>query len=240
MSRSKWQWMTVAVLGGAAVMLMMAGATDLLIDQPARAQDRAINPANVRDPVFQLTRIQMDVFELQCDNERLADIDLDAMAASALTTRDVLEQLKQLGATRILLRYDNTVDLARGTSIRSGQSFPVVDDILVSGSDVFTPSVNYQGVGFHAEITGEWLNDVDPTEARINMRVEVSDYQGQLREVTEEITLPQFTERLVSEHTRAVKSGHPVLMACNQLQLDNAQGEAVTTVVRLAATRLMD
>jgi hypothetical protein len=230
----------MAALGGGAAMLVLAAGTELLVDAPARAQERVINPVNVRDPVFQLTRLQMDVFELQCDNERLADLDLDTMARTALTTRDVLGQLNQLGNARILLRYDNTVDLARGTTVRSGRSFPVVSDILVSASDVFTPSVNYQGVGFSAEIAGEWLSDVDPTEARISVRVEVSDHLDEYQNLAEGISLPEFAERLVSEHTRAIKSGQPVLMACNHLQLEPAGGQAVTTVVRLAATRLID
>jgi len=155
-------------------------------------------------------------------------------------SRDVLRQLDQLGDARILLRYDNTVDLARGTTVRSGASLPIVNDIVVSTADVFTPSVSYQGVGFSAEITGEWQNDVDPTQARITLRIEVSDHLDEYENLTEEISLPEFTERLVSQHTRAVKSGEPVLMACNQLQLETAARQAVTTVVRLTATRLMD
>lgn len=239
MKRSSWRIAIVAALGGGVTMLILAIGTNLLIDQPARAQtERVINPANVRDPVFQLTRLRMDVFELKCANERLADLDLDALGQTAPAAREILVHLEELGEARILLRYDNTLDLARGTTIRSGQSFPIVSDILVSGSDVFTPSVSYQGVGFHAQIDGEWQNDVDPTQARINVRVEVSDYLDRQQKLTEEIAVPRFTERLVSEHTRAVKSGRPVLMACNQLQLQD--GPAVTTVVRLEATRLMD
>jgi len=72
MRRTGWKLMAMAALGGAVAMVILAAGRSLLVDQPARAQDRTIDPANVRDPVFQLTRLQMELFELRSDNDRLA------------------------------------------------------------------------------------------------------------------------------------------------------------------------
>ncbi len=239
MFNSKMILVVLSAVGGA---VLTAAVWSGGFDRSAEAQTggRIIDPANVRDPVYQLTRMEMDVYELVCARDRMADLDLNVVAEAAPTPQAVRMELEKFGRVRTLLRYQNEFDLYRGTTIRSGETVPVVQDILVSGNDVFTPSIGYQGTGFRAEIAGEWQSDVSPTQARLDLAFEFSDQHDQSLRITENIELPQFTERLISEYSRAVKSGQPVLMACNQLELTATGDQATTTIVRLVATRLGD
>ncbi len=213
-----------------------------LMSRADAAGGEFIKPAVTRaDPVAHLTRLQLDVFELTCTYARLADFSLDRIGGGQPPASEVLERLSQLGHARLVLRYDNVVDLPEQTTVSTGQRVPAVRDVVISADGNITPSVGYEQVGFVANISGVWLDEDDPMQAKVSFGIECSDLQDESLEIAEEVSVPVFTQRLLTEETRVLRSREPVWLACNDPDLSgDADDETKMTVIRLTATRLTD
>jgi hypothetical protein len=91
------------------VAVSAALATSLFHSEEATARDRGSIKAGRIDA--QLTRLQVDVFELICPRERLIDLDLaeinrgngarSATGQTAASAREVLDRLRQFGDARL-------------------------------------------------------------------------------------------------------------------------------------------
>ena len=232
MTRRKW----IAVIGCAALgMAVVAGSMG-----QARSAKTGLFGANRADPAEQLTRVQMDVFEVLCSHQQLAKFELDAISDGNPATGDALQRLGQIGAVRLLIRYDNVVNLTDKTTVYCGRSVPTIKDITISDGS-FTPSVSYMLQGLTVALTGAWLAPEDPTTAQISLNLNCKNPEYTKDQFTTGFNAPVFEERLASQHTRVLKSGDPVWLACNDLQLGTGQNvQTHLTVIRLKAARLME
>lgn len=193
------------------------------------------------EPAEQLTRLQLDVFELTCTYGQLARFELEEIGAGKPSTAEVLERLGRLGTARVMLRYDNVVHLPAENFVGTGMRVPAVEDMSVSSGGVITPSVSYEGVGFRGTISGHWFNEGDPMQAEIRFEIECSDLSEESVAIAEGVHVPVFAERLVAEGVRVLRSREPVWLACNDLELSAVpDSETKLTLVRLTATRLTD
>lgn len=235
MAKRKWVWL---VLGGAALCAAAVG----FLSHANAADGGAVKPAvTAADPVAHLTRLQLDAFELTCTYEQLARFELDAVGTGQPSTVEVLQRLGQLGTARLMLRYDNVVDLAEEATVSTGMHVPAVQDVVISSSGNIIPNVSFERVGFIGSIVGAWLDDEDPMQAQVRLRLECTDLGNRNLQVAENVNVPIFTQRLLIEETRVLRSQEPIWIACNELQLAAApDGQTKMTVIRLKATRLTD
>lgn len=235
MRRKKW---IVGVSGLAVAVAIVIGSLSHAQVAGSRSLGKAIT--NV-DPVAHLTRVQLDVFELTCSYDQLASFELDRIGAGRPTATEVTQRLEEFGDARVLLRYDNVVDLIQETTISNGLHVPAIENIAISGDDTIVPSVNFERVGFSTSLSGLWLDDHDPVQARISLRMECSGVADANMRVAENVDVPVFIQRFMAEESRVLRSGEPIWIACNELNLrPNEDGTVTMTVVRLTATRLTD
>jgi hypothetical protein len=234
MSRNKW---IVAITCG--VLACMAVAGSLAKGQVGKGRFE-VKPVNPADPAEQLTRVQMDVFELACTHEQLAKFELDAVSAGQPPAAEVLGRLGQLGAARLLIRYDNVVNLTDKTTLSTGEELPSVDGTTISDSTI-TSSIAHRSQSMFVTLTGGWLVPENPLQAVVSTSFNLRNPDCKYEQVTKDIRSPVFEQRLTSEQSRVLKSGEPVWLACNDLEL--RAGEDVkthVTIVRFKATRLAE
>jgi len=233
MNRMKW-------IATCVCAVLAAGAVVGALGQARGGRDiplKSVNPAN---PAEQLTRLQMDVFDVACTLEQLAGFDLDAASAGNPPTSEVLARLNKVGAANVLIRYDNCVNLTDKTQVGSGKHVPSIGSTTISDGTV-TQSVAYHGLDFNAVLTGAWLVPEDPAEAQVRLTFSLANPDFQRESVGNQLNAPILEERLTSEHSRVLKSGDPVWLACNSLP-PGCAGDCKThlIVIRLKATRLME
>lgn len=233
MSRNKWiVTVAVLVLAGGAIVGTLGQARG-----PAEARPKGLNPA---DPAEQLTRLQMDVFEVLCTPEQLAKFELDAVSAGNPPTAEVLQRLGQVGTARAVIRYDNCVNLTDKTRVGSGKQVPSVGSTTISDGTV-TQSVAYHSLDFSATLTGNWCVPEDPMQAQVRLALDLANPDYEMDSLSNKLSAPIFGRRLSSEHSRVLKSGDPVWLACNSLPPgSSSDSKTHLIVVRLKATRLME
>lgn len=233
MSRRNWITLIACGVLGTAVVAGSMG-------QMRIGKSGSFGGINKADPAEQLTRLQMDVFEVLCSHAQLAKFELDEISEGNPSTADALQRLGQIGASRLLVRYDNVVNLTDKTMISCGRSVPTIKDIAISAGSV-TPSVAYSMEGLSIMLTGAWLAPEDPTQAQISVTVECSNPEYAKDQFTPGFNAPVYEKRLNSQHGRVLKSGDPVWMACNDLQFGTGPNvQTHLTVIRLKAARLME
>lgn len=233
MNRGKWIALTgCAVLGIAAVVGSMGQAL-----APRGPRGPVVNPA---DPAEQLTRLQMDVFGVDCTLEQLAQFELEAVSTGDPSTPEILRRLAQFGAARVAIRYDNCVDLTDETHVGSGKKVPAAGSTTISDGTV-TQSVDYRAIDFAATLSGAWLVPENPMQAQIRLTFSLANPAFQREAVGNQLHAPVIEQRLISRHSRVLKSGAPVWFACNGLPpACDADCKADLIVIRIKAIRLME
>ncbi len=233
MNRGKWIALAgCAVLGMAAVVGSMGQ-----VRAPRSPRVPVVNPA---DPAEQLTRLQMDVFSVDCTLEQLAQFELDAVSAGDPSATEVLRRLAQFGAARVAIRYDNCVNLTDETHVGSGKRVPSVGNTTISDGTI-TQSVSYHDIDFAATLSGAWLVPEDPMQAQIRLTFNLANPAFQRESVGHQLNAPIIEERLSSQHSRVLKSGAPVWLACNSLPPGcDADCKTDLIVIRIKASRLME
>jgi len=203
-------------------------------------------PAQAGADFPQLTRLQVDVFELKCTNDALAGLDLYALgrggdqagpaASRGAPVSEVLARLGQMGSARLAVRFDNFVDLLAGCRLVSGRSIPTVSNVTISAGGVIVPSVTYENVGFIAEVEGRWREGLDNV-AEISFSVESSELSKKALDLGAGINLPTF-DQFQSKQRCVARTGQPVMLACNSTSVPpDDKGRITVLVVRLVATR---
>lgn len=198
----------------------------------------------------QLTRLQVDLFELRCTSDDLLKLDLMELGGTEsgpmkAAPEQILERLRQLGEARLAVRYDNFVDLTSGTRLSSGTSVPTVVDIATTGSGVIVPSIGYERTGFVVDLKGSWLEETETNLAFIEFDLENSALASERMEVgglakEGRLALPAF-DRFQSSQRIVARQGLPVLLACNDLSKETATGDKIPVLVaRVVATRLLE
>jgi hypothetical protein len=217
-----------------------------------RAEPRALAAVPVNPPVArpQLTRLQVDLFELKCSPEQLLKLDLMELGGTPggpmkATPEQLLQRLGELGEARLAVRYDNFVDLVGGTHLVTGKSFPTVRDMSINASGVIVPSVSYQDVGFTVDLKGAWLDGSEPNLAFVDFILESSGPPADKVDIgmigkDTRLNLPVYDE-FQSRQRVVARQGLPVLLACNDLSKAPRNADKVSVLVaRLVATRLIE
>lgn len=242
----KW---TLAAAGAAAVGIVAV----TLIAQPSgsvAARSIAAVSSGAVPLRPQLTRLQVDLFELRCGPEELMRLDLMALGQTdagpmKAAPEQILERLRQLGEARLAVRYDNFVDITSGTRLTSGTSVPTVRDIATTGTGVIVPSIGYEQAGFVVELKGSWLEETETNLAFIEFDLESSELASRRMDVggvgkEGRLSLPMF-DRFQSSQRIVARQGLPVLLACNDLSKQAPAGEKIPVLVaRVVATRLLE
>jgi hypothetical protein len=198
----------------------------------------------------QLTRLQVDLFELKCTREELLKLDLMELGKGKdgpmkASVQEVLERLKQIGDASLAVRYDNFVDLVAGTRMATGKSVPTITNTSLSGSGIVVPTVQYDAVGFTLELKGAWLDQSEPTMANIDLKVESSSLSPEGVPVgfvgnVANLKLPVY-DQFVSDQRIVARQGLPVLLACNDMsKVPPSDGKVPMLIARLVATRLIE
>jgi len=233
MSQTKW----IATI---ACLILAGGAVVGTLGQVRAGRDAPLKGINPADPAEQLTRLQMDVFDVACNLEQLAGFDLDAVGTGNPPTAEILKRLKQTGTAQVVIRYDNCVNLTDKTQVGSGKQVPSAGCTTISDGTV-TQSVAYHGLDFNAVLTGAWCVPEDPMQAQVRLTIILANPDFQRESVGNQLNAPILEQRLTSEHSRALKSGDPVWLACNSLP-PGSSGDSKThlILVRLKAVRLIE
>jgi hypothetical protein len=195
----------------------------------------------------QLTRLQVDLFELRCGPDQLMKLDMMAvgqgekgpMKASA---EQVLQRLRQLGEAKLAIRYDSFVDLASETVLTTGKSTPQVNDVAVNDSGVIVRGIGYRELGFVVQLRGVWQDGTDPNLADVEFTLESSDTMDKTSlgmVPNANLSLPVFGQFRNRQHL-VIRQGLPVLLACNNLGKLADPEKAPVLVARVVATRLIE
>jgi hypothetical protein len=237
----------VLVFAGAAAL---CAAVVLVVVQKSEPRALAVAPIKGSTGRPQLTRVQVDLFELKCSAEQLLKLDMMALGNTEsgpmkASPEQLLQRLSQLGEARLAIRYDNFVDLVGGTRLNTGKSFPTVREISINASGVIVPSVAYQDVGFTVDLKGAWLDESEPNLAFVDFMVESSGPPTEKVDIgmigkDTRLNLPVY-DQFQSRQRVVARQGLPVLLACNDLSKVHQNGEKVSVLVaRLVATRLIE
>lgn len=211
--------------------------------QPTRPRAQPIPPppptVSIAQTPGQPTRLQVDVFELTCTSDQLAALNLDTIIADEATPNVILERLRKVGDARLVVRMDDTVDLLQKSRLTYGKQVPVIRDVVVGKGGAVTPSVNYQDVGFIANLNGRWRADDSPW-ADIVCNLELSGVVLSHVEVSSGVKLPAHIKFKVEKNI-AVRNGKPVFTMSNGVPLpDDEQGTVNIALIRFQATRLAE
>lgn len=250
LSRNKTLAAAAAATVGVVAMALFA-QTNGSFSRRAGAQSAASVAATGAIPLRpQLTRLQVDLFELRCGPEELMRLDLMALGQTdagpmKAAPEQILERLRQLGEARLAVRYDNFVDITSGTRLTSGTSVPTVREIATTGTGVIVPSIGYEQAGFVVELKGSWLEETETNLAFIEFDLESSELASRRMDVggvskEGRLSLPMF-DRFQSSQRIVARQGLPVLLACNDLSKQAPAGEKIPVLVaRVVATRLLE
>lgn len=205
----------------------------------SRPAPYSLTPMPIPQEPGQTTRLQIDVFELICTSEQLAAFNLDTIVADDASPSVILDRLGKVGTARLLVRMDDTVNLLQRSRMTHGKQMPVIRDIVVSRGGTVTPSVNYQDVGFIADINGRWREN-DSQWADIFCKLELSSIIQSSSEISSGVKLPSIVQFKV-EKIMAIHNGKPTFTMSNGLPLpDDEQGTVNVALIRLQATRLAE
>jgi hypothetical protein len=198
---------------------------------------------------FQLTRLQVDLFELRCSRDQLMKLDLAELARGQAgpmkaSAQEVLDRLRQLGDASLAIKYDNFVDMTAATHLTTGKSVPWIDNVSVGASGVVVPSVKYRDLGFNVTISGVWQDGTEPNLADVEFNVGRSGLPNEKIDAgyvgeQAKLTLPIYDEFQSQQHV-VLRQGLPVLLACNDLSKPEGEKGLAVLVARLVATRLIE
>lgn len=186
---------------------------------------------------IQLTRAQIDVFELRCPSDRLAKLDLARLTKSNPSNGAVLERLATLGSARLLARIDNTGDLLTGCTLSRTAQIPLVQGISVTASRPAESTIQYASVGLTMNLSGSWQVE-QPDQAAIRCMLDLSTVARSSVEVSAGIEMPVFVKINIDRNLVA-HNGKPVWTMSNNLPAsEDSKGMTSTAIARLVFTRL--
>jgi hypothetical protein len=184
----------------------------------------------------QRARVQLEMFQLTCSNQRLVEIDMDPLAEMA--PGGLAKALAEHGDVQLVTRLDDQLDLRGKLSLKLGSRVPTVTQTVVSAKGTVTPSVSYDDVGTVLEIRGAWLEE-DGDRADLDLSIEASliGRGPAMPGMSEGVSLPTFNQFRLQKML-SVRSGRPVLMLASQQALAGDGDRTSVLFVRLTATRL--
>jgi hypothetical protein len=186
----------------------------------------------------QPTLLQLDVYQVETSLDRIVSADLSKLAREKTTRADLLAALGELGKARMTMRFDTTVDLKAETTLSSGRRLPVVQSYNISPNGKKTPSVTYQEVGTHLQISGNWGERDKGKTADVAIKFESSGVGTSGVEIDEGKGLPSFNTLSINQRL-VLESGRPMLIMNNDApEPGDEKGHTVVTILRILAERL--
>lgn len=131
----------------ACLTLLLAGCQTARNNQTGKATSHpvSVGEAEAARGVF-TARFQATVYELQADPAKLEALNAKVLQAKGGTAEALLKELSQTGATRILYRFDQPVNVFSET-LQFGTREPVVTGTRMTSSGQSLNTVQYQNVG---------------------------------------------------------------------------------------------
>ncbi len=206
---------------------------------PVAVAGRPLRPGGrgAADGPVQPTRVQIDVFELRCQSDRLAKLNLARLTKDNPAGSAVLERLGTLGSVRLLARIDNTTDLANESALTRTAQVPVVQNVVVPTSGPAEPSVDYRSAGLTMTLSGSW-QDEEPDHAAIRCGLELFGIAASSIEIASDTPMPAFVKISINRNLVA-RSGQAVWTLSNNLPAsEDAKGMTSAAIVRMVFTRL--
>ena len=182
-------------------------------------------PANTLPAQFQAT-----VYEVQAAPDRMSALDGKALAKRAATAEELLGALSEIGASRILYRFDQPVNLLSET-LQLGSHEPIVMGTRTSNTGQAINTVQYQNVGVIIRLS----SSTPPKGAEGKApEVKLSGELAALADSDVEI-LPgrkvKTTRRLSFEHSEELDYGTPrVMLAVSSTSTDTKQPPAMYVI----------
>lgn len=182
------------------------------------------------------TRLHVDVFDLACEHDQLAALDLDKLFGDDPSPETMMERLRALGSARLLTHMEDNVDLRQGMKLNHGATQPRMVR-APADKDSGSANVRYKDDGLTLTVSGDWL-PTTPAWALARCALSTaSDIQSRLK-LPSGVTLLADVKLRVEERT-LLESGRSVWMISNTLPSpQDEHGMVSVRFVRIAAVRL--
>lgn len=215
----------------------MPGGRDGVPIERVRAPE--MNPVRQSRPASQPpgqiapARLEVTVFELQVPEDRIADLDAQALEAKAATAQDLAKALAEFGKTWVLYKIDQTVNLY-DESIMLGTSEPMVTGSMGRNSGPSINSVTYQDTGLIVHLSAGAPLDRPPPPAR-ELCVQVNFELSVLAESGVEIS-PQLkatrTRKMELRHSEVPRFAKPLVLLNVSASDSDDEAQPVAYVIR--------
>jgi beta-lactamase regulating signal transducer with metallopeptidase domain len=176
----------------------------------------ALPPADIAPARFEAT-----VFEVQVPENRVAELDAQALESKAGTAQDLAKALGEFGKTKVLYKVDQSVNLY-GENITLGSSEPMVTSTRMDSAGNAINSITYQQVGLLINISA---NAPPPDAKRKGLDTQVNFHLSVLGdsgvELAHNVKAPA-TRNIELSHSETPRFGRP----CVQLNVSAASGGA--------------
>ena len=168
-------------------------------------------------------RFEATVFEVQIPENRIADLDAQALENKAGTGQSLAKALADFGPTKALYKVDQTVNLF-GESITLGTSQPMVTGTRMTESGQTINSITYQQVGLVINLSA---NPAPPDATKKIPDTQVDFHLAVLTDSGVELApkvKASSTRNVELSHSETPKFGR----ACVLLNVSAATGSAAT------------
>ena len=180
-----------------------------------------------------LARFEAIVFEVQLPENRVAELDLQALEGKAATAQDLGQALQAFGKTRVLHKIDQPVNLY-GETITLGSSTPMVTGSRMTDGGTAINSISYQQVGLVINLAAS----VPPPESsRAGLDVQFTLELSAAAESGVEIApkVPAVSIRnLQLTHSETIRMGKPQILLNVSAPPAGEKGLPTAYVVRYA------
>lgn len=156
----------------------------------------------------QMTRVQLDVFQVTMTTAEMVQFDLDALVEGQPSPAQLLQKL---GAdrTRLAFRFDQEIDLSQEFKFLQGDRVPVVTSLNVNSKGQVTPTISYDEVGYRLRFEGCWGVVEDSPILSLTMQMDYSQVGKSAVKTANDTPLPQFT-KVDADRTLSMKPGQPL------------------------------
>lgn len=228
----------------AGTLALQAGGTEADVAQGPADPD-VVSREEARSPCSQLTRFQVDIFELLGTGEQVLQVNAERLLGEAegrdglaTTPREMLEALREHGEARLLLRIDNRQDLARRSQLAQSKRLPTTQDFGMTRGGEVSRRTTYEQLGTIVGFEGQWRPGRESPVAHLKCQIEASTLSETGIGTDHDISPPAFHEMVINQMVR-VESGRPVVFVNTDLPQPGVDDDRlVALVVRLVATQI--
>jgi len=187
----------------------------------------------------QPSRIQLDIFQVNCTAESLSEFQLDRVTNGSPSIEEILKRLNTWGIARIAGRIDSTTDLSAEVDIRGGQRIPVIMDVHKRPNGQTRPSISYHAHGSIVYFKPtQWNRTVTPSYCTTAAGLEYTGFNETGVEAAKEVNLPEFLEMKLEQQLR-LQSGIPQYFTMTGCPVPpNKSGKTAITFMCLVVTDL--